>query len=131
MGLRKDAYATIWEINPMSQSMTKVRLSTSRKDKQTGNWETDFSGFVAFVGAKNAELAAHLNAKDRVKLGDIDVTTKYDKDKKVTYTNFACFGFEMANNGGGSVESTAEAAVEAAAEQNDPEGILSDGAVPF
>lgn len=131
MGFRNGAYATIWEVNPTSQTMTKVRISTSKKDKQTGNWETDFSGFVAFVGAKNAELAAHLNAKDRVKLGDIDVTTKYDKDKKITYTNFACFGFEMANNGGGSAEAAVESAVEKAAEQDDPEGILSDGAVPF
>ena len=129
MGFRKDAYATVWEISPMSQSMTKVRLSISRKDKQTGNWETDFSGFVAFVGAKNAELAAHLNAKDKVKLGDIDVTTKYDKDKKTTYTNFACFNFEMANGSGSSVESAAEAAVEKAIDQ--AEEIISDGAVPF
>ena len=124
MGFRNGAYATIWEVNPTSQTMTKVRISTSRKDKQTGNWETDFSGFVAFVGAKNAELAAHLNAKDRVKLGDID------KDKKITYTNFACFGFEMAGSGN-SAEAAVESAVEKAAEQDDPEGILSDGAVPF
>lgn len=129
MGFRKDAYATVWEISPVSQSMTKVRLSTSRKDKQTGTWETDFSGFVAFVGAKAAELAAHLNQKDKIKLGDVDVTTKYDKEKKVTYTNFACFNFEMANGSGTSSEDVVEQKAEQMVEQMDE--VLSDGVVPF
>ena len=32
---------------------------------------------------------------NRIKLGDVDVTTKYDKEKKVTYTNFKMFSFEL------------------------------------
>ena len=125
MGFRKDAYATVWEVTPVSETMTKVRLSTSKKNKQTDQYETDFSGFVAFVGAAAAKNAAHLAEKDRIKLGDVDVTTKYDKEKKITYTNFTAFNFEQQNSGGNTsvdMNDVAEAKVE---------DIISDGAIPF
>lgn len=125
MGFRKDAYATVWEVTPVSETMTKVRLSTSKKNKQTDQYETDFSGFVAFVGAAAAKNAAHLAEKDRIKLGDVDVTTKYDKEKKTTYTNFTAFNFEQQNSGGNTsidMNDVAEAKVE---------DIISDGAIPF
>ena len=73
MGFRTGAYATIWEVQPVSETMTKVRLSTSKKNKQTNEYETDFSGFVAFVGAAAAKNAAHLQEKSKIKIGDIDV----------------------------------------------------------
>lgn len=125
MGFRKDAYATVWEVTPVSETMTKVRLSTSKKNRQTDQYETDFSGFVAFVGAAAAKNAAHLAEKDRIKLGDVDVTTKYDKEKKITYTNFTAFNFEQQNSGGNTsvdMNDVAEAKVE---------DIISDGAIPF
>ena len=36
------------------------------------------------------------------KIGACDVTNKYDKEKKTTYTNYVIFGFEEVdgNNGG-------------------------------
>jgi len=125
MGFRKDAYATVWEVTPVSETMTNVRLSTSKKNRQTDQYETDFSGFVAFVGAAAAKNAAHLAEKDRIKLGDVDVTTKYDKEKKITYTNFTAFNFEQQNSGGNTsvdMNDVAEAKVE---------DIISDGAIPF
>lgn len=125
MGFRRDAYATVWEVTPVSETMTKVRLSTSKKNRQTDQYETDFSGFVAFVGAAAAKNAAHLAEKDRIKLGDVDVTTKYDKEKKITYTNFTAFNFEQQNSGGNTsvdMNDVAEAKVE---------DIISDGAIPF
>lgn len=123
MGFRKDAYATVWEVTPVSETMTKVRLSTSRKNKQTDQYETDFSGFAAFVGATAAKNAAHLSEKDRIKLGDVDVTTKYDKEKKIQYTNFTVFSFE---NQGGGASNDIEAQIE-----NKIEDVISDGAIPF
>lgn len=97
MGFRTGNYATIWEVTPSSDTMTRARISTSRKDKETGKYDTDFSGFVAFIGTATAKKAANLKERDRIKLGDVDVTTKYDKDKKITYTNFTIFSFENAN----------------------------------
>lgn len=100
MGFRKDGWATCWDVDVKSDTMTQVRLSTSRKDKQTGEYVQDFSGFVAFVGTAAAKKAAALKEKDRIKLGDVEVTTKYDKDKDVTYTNFKCYNFDVQSEAG-------------------------------
>ena len=43
MGFRTGAYAKVWEVTPMSDTSTKVRMSVSRKNKQTGEYEQDFS----------------------------------------------------------------------------------------
>ncbi len=98
MGFRNGAYAKIWEVTPMSDSSTKLRMSISRKNKQTGEYEQDFSGFVMAIGATAAKAAAALKEGDRIKLGEVDVSTKYDKEKKVTYTNYKIFSFDVEEN---------------------------------
>lgn len=98
MGFRKDSYATIWEVKKGNGNYSDVRLSTSRKNKQTDEYVTDFSGFVRFIGTAH-QNAGSLKEKDRIKIGDCEVTNSYDKEKKVTYTNYAVFSFEMANSG--------------------------------
>lgn len=102
MGFRAGAYAKVWDVSPVSDTNTKVRLSVSRKNKQTDEYEQEFSGFVMFVGSACAAKALKLSRGARIKLGDVDVTTKYDSDKKITYTNFKAFGFdeEGASSGG-------------------------------
>ena len=37
MGFRTGAYAKVWEVTPMSDTSTKVRMSISRKNKQSMN----------------------------------------------------------------------------------------------
>ena len=98
MGFRTGAYAKVWEVKPFSDTSVKLRLSVSRKNKQTGEYEQDFSGYVNAVGTAAAKKAACLKEGDRIKLGDVDVTTKYDGEKKVTYTNFKLFSFELDGN---------------------------------
>ena len=95
MGFRKDSYATIWSVETISDTLTKARISISHKNKQTGEYETDFSGFVGFIGTAAAKKAACLKERDRIKLGDVDVTTNYNKEKDVTYTNYKVFSFEV------------------------------------
>lgn len=97
MGFRKEAFATIWSVESTSDTLTKARISISRKNKQTGEYDTDFSGFVSFVGTAAAKKAAVLKEKDRIRLGDVDVTNKYDKERNTTFTNFKIFSFEMAD----------------------------------
>lgn len=97
MGFRKDNYATVWKVEPKSDTMTSVRISISRKNKTTGEYETEFSGFTSFVGSACAKKAASLKEKDRIKLGDVDVVNRFDKEKNVTYTNFKVFSFDMEN----------------------------------
>lgn len=95
MGFRKDAYATVWSVEPKGNTLTKARISISRKNKQTGEYEQDFSGFVDFVGTAAAQRASALKERDRIKLGDVDVTTKYDKDSRISYTNYKVFSFDI------------------------------------
>ena len=98
MGFRTGAFAKIWEVKPFSVTSVRLRLSVSRKNKQTGEYEQDFSGFVDAVGTAAAKKAASLKEGDRIKIGDVDVTTKYNSDKKITYTNYKMFSFEMDND---------------------------------
>lgn len=98
MGFRKDAWATCWGVEVKSDTLTQVRLSTSRKDKKTEEYVQDFSGFVAFVGTAAAKKAASLKEKDRIKLGDVEVTNRYDKEKGVSYTDFKCYNFTTQEN---------------------------------
>lgn len=98
MGFRSGAYATVWEITPNSQTRTDGRISISRKNKETDEIVQDFGGFVYFVGTASASKAAGLKAKDRIKLGDVDVSNRYDKETGKTYTSFKIFSFDVVDN---------------------------------
>ncbi len=98
MGFRTGAYAKVWEVSPMSDTSTKIRISVSRKNKQSGEYEQDFSGYVLCIGTSAAKKASLLREGSRIKIGDCDVTTKYDPQKKTTYTNFKLFSFDDADS---------------------------------
>lgn len=94
MGYRVGSFATVWSVEPgPSGKYTKVRLSISRKNRDTNEYEEEFSGFVMFIGEANAK-AGRLKERDRIKLKDVDVTRRYDKEKQKEYYNFKCFSFE-------------------------------------
>ena len=116
MGFRTGAYAKVWEVTPMSDTSTKLRMSVSRKNKQTGEYEQDFSGFVLAIGTAAAGKALSLKEGSRIKIGDCDVTTKYDTQKKITYTNFKLFSFEDADGN-----------VVAPPDHTDPQPTVDDG----
>lgn len=97
MPFRSNAYATVWETKP-SAKYTDVRLSCSSKNKTTGQYESDFSGFVRFIGDAH-KMAAGLKTKDRIQLGEVSCTNTYSKENKTTYYNFQCFSFTPAENG--------------------------------
>lgn len=99
MGFRVNSYATVWSVESTRPNVTKVRLSTSRRNKQTGEYEQDFSGFCNFVG-NCAVDALQLREKDRIKLGDVDVTSRYDREARREYINYTVFSFERAESGG-------------------------------
>ena len=124
MGFRTGAYAKVWEISPMSDTSTKLRISISRKNKQTGEYEQDFSGFVLCIGSAAANSALKLKEGSRIKLGDLDVTTKYDAQKKITYTNFKLFSFETEDGGSSSKTNTAPQPIV-------DEGEIDDSRLPF
>lgn len=77
------------------------------------------------IGTAAAHKAASLKEGDRIKLGDVDVTTKYDRDKKVTYTNFKMFSFDVEN------ESTTQQEKHDATQPAVDEGEIDDSRLPF
>lgn len=117
MSFRQNAWAKIWEITP-NERYTKVRLSTSKKNKQTGEYEQDFSGFVTLAGTAHRD-AAKLKVGDRIKIGECEVTNRYDKSKNITYTNYSIYTFEFSEDQGNTTQ-VAEAAC-TVDETEDPE----------
>lgn len=106
MGFRSNSFATVWgDVRSVSNTLTRARISVSRKDKQTGEYVQDFGGFVAFVGTACAQKALKLHERDRIKLGDVDVTNRYDKTSGKEYTNFNVYSFETADAPGESRQS--------------------------
>lgn len=95
MGFRTGSYATIWTVESASDTRTKARISISRKNKQTGEYDTDFSGFVDFIGTAAARKALSLKEKDRIKLGDVDVTNNYSKETDQPFSNISFRGSEQ------------------------------------
>lgn len=124
MGFRTGSYAKVWGVEPKSDTATTIRLSVSRKNKQTGEYTQDFSGFVSFIGTAAAKKAACLKEGDRIKLGDVDVTTKYNAEKKITYTNYKCFSFDI-EIGSSALPTAAEP------QPNVDEGTVDDSRLPF
>ena len=96
MGFRKGAYATVWETRDGNGNYTQARISISKKDKETGEYRTDFNGWIRLIGSAH-EKAGALKERSRIKIGECDVTNKYDKEKEVTYVNYAVFSFEDPN----------------------------------
>lgn len=110
MGFRQDArFVKVWEVEDKGNYHI-VSLSTSKKNKETDKYETDFSNkFVRFIGTAH-NLAADLKAGDVIKLGSCEVTNKYDKDKNTTYTNYLVYSFEKEGDNSNSYQSEAKKA---------------------
>ena len=98
MGFRTGSYAKVWEVEQKSSTWTKGRISISRKNKNTGEYEQDFSGFVDFTGTASATKAAGLREGDTIRLGDVDVVRVWDKERQKEYINYKIFSFENDDN---------------------------------
>lgn len=129
MGFRPNSFATVWSVEPGKGKFTKVRISVSKKNAQTGEFEQDFSGFCMFVGNAHAK-AAKLKEKDRIRLGDIDVTSTYDRQGKKEYINFKVFSFDFADEVSGS-GGRKPSSITRASEPDPEEGDVSDNRLPF
>ena len=99
MGFKTGAIAKVWEVIPVSDLMTRVKLSINHKNKKTGEFETEFNDYVIALGTATARNAAKLAKGDSIKLGDVDVTRRYDKESGKTYINWKVFSFEPVEGG--------------------------------
>lgn len=104
MSFQNGSFAKIWEFTDKG-NYGVVSMSTSKKNKDTGVYNTDFQHkFVSVVG-QAYELAKTLNIPKSgasVKITNCAVTNKYDAEKSVTYWNCVVFGMEDASSSGGS-----------------------------
>ena len=133
MGFRKDNWATVWSVENGFGDTMKVRLSTSRKNKKTEEFEQDFSGFCTFIGTAKVK-AEKLKPKDRIKLGDVDVSTYYNKEKGVEYTTFKVFDFEphSSDNNEQKVSAPNTAKKKSSGLEDEPEeGDVDEETLPF
>jgi len=132
MGFRQGGYMTVWSTETSkSGNTTRVRLSSSRKNKKTDEYEQDFSGFCTFIGPAH-EAAQHLKEKDRIKILECDVGTTFDKEKRTEYVNYKVFSFEMADGStpaGG--KTTANTTKKKAALVDDGEVEVDEDGLPF
>ena len=87
------SYAKIWDIKEIKDKCSDIRISTSRKNKETGEYEQDFGGFVRLVGQAHEQMK-YLSNGDKFKIIRCGVENHYDKEKKTTYTNYIIFEME-------------------------------------
>lgn len=97
MGFANRKFAKVWDIQPKERYI-ELRITTSKKNKDSKEYEQDFSGFVRCLG-KAFDKAKELTKGDLVTLGDVEVTTKYDTERDKTYTNFIVWDFEKQKQG--------------------------------
>lgn len=124
MGFRNDSYASVFSVSPVSDAMTRGNISISKKNKQTGNYEQEFSGFVTFIGTEVAKKAAQLKCEKtkpaRIRLGQVDVEIRKG------YVNYKVFSFDVVskNNSASVLASDPEPA-------GVDDGEIDDSELPF
>lgn len=88
-----NSYMKVWEVEDKG-NYTICQISSSKKNQQTGQYETDFSAKVKFVGKAHFK---HPIAGQNIKILNCGVSNKYDKEKKTLYTNYVVFDCECDN----------------------------------
>ena len=100
MGFGQGKYAKIWKVENKGNYHV-AEMSTSKKNKETDQYETDWNyKFVRLIGTAHQQVDK-LDLSKSVKVGACEVTHSYDKEKNITYTNYAIFAFEDTDGGNG------------------------------
>lgn len=128
MGFGKGNYCTVWKTEDKGR-YTVAEISTSKKNKETDKYETDWNNkFVRLVGTAH-EQAKNFKERENIKIGSCEVTNKYDKEKNTTYTNYVIFGFEDGTDGNKPVSRPEPSKAVGDGFVNIPDGI--DEELPF
>jgi hypothetical protein len=94
-----DVYAKIKSVE-VKENYSVCKISTSKKNKSTSKYETDFVGKVRFVG--NAHHQRPMDGQ-RIKITSCAVSNCYTKDDKLeflTQPNYVVFGYELQEDNG-------------------------------
>lgn len=105
MGFKEGAICKVWEAVPqthadgtLNERWTKIRLTISRLNTQTGEYVKEFYGWVDVYGTIAAAKAAKLKSGDKIRLTSVDVTNTYNKEKETVFWNPKVFAFEPADS---------------------------------
>lgn len=133
MGFSAGSYAKIWEVeNKGSYSIANV--SVSRRNKETGEFKTEFQHkFVRLVG-KAHDMAKELQIPQSgvsIKITSCDVTNKYDGDAKREYVNFVIFGMETNNNESTTAKKASTKSEAKSKQKEEPVIECDDDELPF
>lgn len=109
MAFRNGCYASIWGCYPNeSGKATGVRISISKKNKTTQLYETDFTGFVTFIGEANTKIQKYVGRQlgedrkplARIRLDEVSATRRERPGQegvpardKVYTDSFQCYTF--------------------------------------
>lgn len=100
MGFSVGNYAKIKEVKEVKENYTVVKLSFSKKNKATNEYETNFIGVARFVG--NAHLQKPM-VDQKIKITSCDVTNCYTKDGQMVFPErpqYVVFGYELQEGNG-------------------------------
>lgn len=103
MGFKTGAWAKAWQ-KKKHDDCYGVSLSISKKDeKQESGYRKTFGAWATFYG-EAAKKAEELEDGESIKLKEIDVTNRYDKDNDKTYTNYYVYDFDFSEDHVGTDE---------------------------
>ena len=107
MGFCTNAYAKIKEVVEKQPNYTVCKVTITKKNKMTNEYELQFSGICKFIG--NAHKSVPL-ADQRIKITSCDVTNCYkDKDGNLQFNKnpqYLIFGYELQESINGSTPPT-------------------------
>lgn len=93
-GQKVGGFARIWKVEDKGK-YSIVELSTSKKDQNSGKWETDFQHkFVRFIGPAHT-MAQGITEPTSIRIKSCDVTKIWSQEKQQEYTNYIVFEFEL------------------------------------
>lgn len=118
-----NSYLKVWKIKDVKDKYVEAQCSTSKKIAD-GQYETDFSGFVRFVGHAFNKVK-NMSEGDSFKILQCGVTTQFVKEKNTTYTNYVVFDVEVGTNNGNKPQVNNSTQF-----MNIPDGVEDEG-LPF
>jgi hypothetical protein len=96
MGFRDGAFCKLWKLDTTGK-YPQGQISISRKDKDSGEYVDDFSGYVSFIGDA-ATAIKKIPAQGRFKIKGCDVSRVWNKEKQREFINFRVFDLEDATS---------------------------------
>ena len=87
------SWVKIWKCEKGQGNYYVAQMSSSKKNSE-GAYETDWNAMGVRLVGTAAKQAEKISDGDRRQIKECGVTNKYDKEKKVTYTNYVVFAFE-------------------------------------